>query len=486
MERLKNWFISRLPIFWSNWISAAGSVLVVTVGLLLVAMLLLNVANTTLGRHTNPYVDLITFMMLPAFGILGFVLIVIGNLIRRRREKSGRAPLGAPQLGGTVLVRKVAIVAVVGLLCLVAFGTFSYEAYHFTDSNRFCAEVCHTVMTPEATAYERSPHANVPCVSCHIGPGASWFVRAKLSGLRQVVAVATDSYARPIPSPVENLRPARETCEVCHWPSKFHGARLAVQQHYEEDRENTPTVTANLLYVGGPEGERGRSSGIHWHVDPGNEIRYRHLDDKRQEIVEVVLTTPEGEVRYLRDSDAPADEGHWRTMDCVDCHNRPTHIYEEPRRAVDEALAAGRLDPSVPWLKREAVRVLKEVQPDGDTAATLAARLRAVYAADHPDDLSALEASLDQAAVELAAILERNVYPEMKIVWGTYRSNLGHFDLDGEMDEGGCFRCHDDELEAANGRYIAQDCDLCHNLLAEREADWEGLPGVDPAELLAR
>jgi len=487
MERIKTWFTSKIRYFWGNWICAAGSVLSVTIVILMLIMLGLFVANELLGRHSNPYLDLVAFMMLPAFLILGILLVLLGNYVRKRREKQGIVTQYAPDLGGTVLVRKVAMVAVAGLIVLVGFGTFSYEAYHFTDSNQFCAHVCHTVMTPEATAYANSPHSNVPCVKCHIGPGASWFVRAKLSGLRQVVAVATNSYSRPIPAPVENLRPARETCEVCHRPSQFHGSRLAVKKHYGRDRDNTEAITANLLYVGGPDSGKGKATGIHWHVDPGNSIRYRHLDEERQEIVEVVLTTDAGEIHYLRSGEeVEPDEGQWRTMDCVDCHNRPTHIYELPVAAVDEAMAAGKLDHSIPYLKREAVRVLEEVSPTENTAAAVSARLMAIYTTEHPDDLEAIRADLGSTSSVLAGIIDRNIFPEMNITWGTYASNLGHFDVEGELDESGCFRCHDDELEADTGATITQDCDLCHNLLAHEETDWEGLPGVDTSELFAR
>ena len=487
MERIKKWFTGKLPVFWNNWICASGSVVIVTVSILMLFMLGVYVFNGYMGRHSNPYVDLIAFMMLPAFLILGVLLLVFGNVVRKRREKRGIVSPGAPALGGQVLVRKVAIVAVVGLIVLVGFGTFSYEAYHFTDSNQFCSKVCHVVMEPEAVAHGRSPHANVHCVSCHIGPGASWFVRAKLSGMRQVAAVLTNSYSRPIPAPVENLRPARDTCEVCHWPTKFHGSKLAVKKHFAPNRENTESVTANLLFVGGPDTGNGRATGIHWHVDPANEVRYRHLDDARQEIVEVVQKTADGDIRYLR-SDAAADTGagHWRVMDCLDCHNRPTHIYELPNQAVDEAMATGTLDASVPFLKKESVQALNDVPPSENTEADVAARLLNIYTLDHPEDLVALKAVLSATAAELAAIIDRNIYPDMGIEWGTYRTNLSHFDLDGEIGEGGCFRCHDDEHESESGDWIRQDCDLCHNLLAYDETNWAGLPGVSTQELFVR
>jgi len=484
---LRDWFLQRVHIFWSNWISTAGSVLIMSAIFLLVLMFFMFVYNSIVNRESNPYVDLVTFMVLPGFLAAGVLMVVAGNVVRRRREKTHGPQPRATEIGGAVLMRRAATVAAVGFVFLAGFGLFSYEAYHYTDSVQFCSYVCHTVMEPEATAYQSSPHAHVKCVECHIGPGASWFVRAKLSGLRQVYAVLTDDYSRPIPVPVENLRPAQETCEVCHWPSKFHGSKLVVTKHYESDEENTQTVTANVLHIGGPETPGGHSTGIHWHVDEGNQIRYRHLDRERQDIVEVIQTTPEGEVRYLKDgAEADSTAGEWRVMDCLDCHNRPTHIYDLPDEAVDRALASGRLDPSIPWLRKEAERVLREVVPDGDTQTRVASRLREIYADEHPDAADSLAAVLPHTAATLTEILERNVFPQMDVTWGTYTSNLGHFDTSGEMAAVGCFRCHDDEHESESGETIGQDCEKCHALLAWEESDWEGLPGVGATAFLRR
>ncbi len=417
--RLRSWFTRRLPVFWDNWIAASGSMLALVAVFLMALMFLLYLYNTLAGHESNPYVDLIGFMVLPAFLLVGIAMIVAGNLVRRSREKR-EGQRHDFDLSGDVLVRRALILSVGVFVVLVGVGLFSYEAYHYTDSDQFCSTVCHEVMAPEATAHADSPHANVHCVDCHIGPGASWFVRAKLSGMRQVYAVLTDDFNRPIPTPVENLRPARETCEVCHWPERFHGSRLVAHPRFASDQENTAQTTALVLHVGGPDAPRAKAaaSGIHWHVDPGNLIRYRHLDAERQEIVEVVLTTDEGEVRYQLDADADADAGEWRTMDCLDCHNRPTHIYHLPHRALDLAMAAGDVDAGIPWIRREGERVLRETQPSDDTTGDLAAALRAIYAEDHPDDLAALEASLAPTVAVLAGILERNVWPQMNIEWG--------------------------------------------------------------------
>jgi hypothetical protein len=383
----------------------------------------------------------------------------------------------AIELGGPEFLRKAVVVGVVGIVGLVALGSFSYEAYHFTDSPKFCMKVCHTVMEPEAVAYQRSPHANVACVKCHIGPGTDWFVKAKLSGLRQVVAVMRNSYQTPIPAPVMNLRPARDTCEACHWPQQFSGSKLIVKQHVEKDEANTPSVTSLVLKIGGQPQPGLRATGVHWHVDPGNEVRYRALDAKRNDIVEVVQKTPEGEVRFLRDDAKPGDTaGEWRVMDCIDCHSRPTHIFETPAGALDRAFTEGLLDSQVPWLRAEAETALLAIAPGTRTADVVAAYLDSLYTADHPEALAALKAVLPGTAAQLATILERNVFPAMAVTWGTYPTNIGHVDMNGDLNDGGCFRCHDDRHASDSGATISQDCDACHSLLSERETDLAVLP----------
>src|SRR5512147_2459048 len=105
-------------------------------------------------------------------------------------------------------------------------------------------------MNPEFTAYRLSPHARVACVDCHVGTGATWYVRSKLSGLRQVYAVLTNSYDRPIPTPITDLRPARETCEECHWPEKFYARQLRNTKHYLTDSANTEWNISLQMKIG--------------------------------------------------------------------------------------------------------------------------------------------------------------------------------------------------------------------------------------------
>jgi hypothetical protein len=313
-------------------------------------------------------------------------------------------------------------------------------------------------MAPEFTAYQRSSHARVHCVECHIGPGASWFVKSKLSGAWQVISVTFDLYQRPIPTPVAALRPARDTCEQCHWPARFSGDRLHVRTHYGDDAASTERQTVLLVHVGGAE------HGIHRHVNTGVRIRYQ-ADAKREVIPVIEASLPDGRIRTYRAPGARADPAvEWRVMDCVDCHNRPSHAFELPEDAVDAALAAGRLDRTIPFIRREAVAALRTEHATQEAAREAIPRaLLARYAAFDPAAAKAHGPALEAAGKELADAWTRNVWPGMKIGWGTYRTALGH-------ERGpGCFRCHDASHATDDGKVLSQDCDQCHALLAVDE-----------------
>ena len=221
---------------------------------------------------------------------------------------------------------------------VVVLGSATYKGVHIMDSVAFCGTVCHTVMQPEYVAHQRSPHARVACADCHIGPGADWFVKSKISGSWQLIAVALNIYPTPIPTPIHNLRPARETCEQCHWPANFVGDLLKVRTVFAEDETNSQSQTSVLLRVGGLAGRK--SSGIHWHVDPGVQIRYLS-DESRENIYDIELTKRDGTVTLYKGDPAPEGEASpdWKVMDCVDCHNRPSHRYNLPMNEVDSAMS---------------------------------------------------------------------------------------------------------------------------------------------------
>jgi hypothetical protein len=326
-------------------------------------------------------------------------------------------------------------------------------------------------MQPEFTAHGRSPHSRVSCVDCHIGPGADWFVKSKLSGAWQVVSVAFDLYPRPISTPVHDLRPARETCEQCHWPTKFVGDRLKIIEHHAEDEANTPNKTVLLLRIGGTRGDD--SHGIHWHVDPSHVIRYRS-DESRETIYEVEMTADGAEVKRFLAPDAP-DGGTWRTMDCVDCHNRPTHIYGMPESEVDKALTTGRIAADLPYIRREGVAAIQgEFASHEEARQKIGDTIRAFYQKEYSDLATSRSDDIERAVTALGQIYSVNVFPSMNVEWGTYPNHIGH------EAAPGCFRCHTDEHATESGEVISQDCDTCHELLAWEEENPEILATLYP------
>jgi hypothetical protein len=364
------------------------------------------------------------------------------------------------------LRRLLVFISLTTLANLVIGSQLLYRAVTYMDGVTFCGQTCHTVMQPEYTAYQNSPHSRVECVACHIGPGASWFVRSKLSGVGQVFAVTFNTYPRPIPTPVRNLRPARETCEACHWPQKFGEDRVQVLSQFADDQSNTRTQTVLLMLIGG-----GRvSRGIHGaHLGPGITIHYSPADESRQTIprVEHSNSLTGRSTVYLAPDATPQSLAKlpMRLMDCMDCHNRPTHAFELPEPAVDHALAAGLIDPSLPFAKKVSVEILrKDYRSRAEAAAAIPAGFRGFYRQHHPDISQQRPAEISRSAEALLAIYQRNVFPEMKVTWGTYPNNLGHSDFTG------CFRCHDDAHSSPDGKKITQDCNTCHRLLAMEEA----------------
>jgi len=444
-----------------NPLSFAGAVLVT-----LSAVLFLFVyALELFAAHTNPYIGMVFFLLMPGLFVLGLLLIPLGMWRERRREQRGirRAP-GWPvlDLNDGHVRRTVATVVVLTIVNVLIVGLASFKGVEYMDSVSFCGQVCHEVMKPEFTSYLAGPHARVKCVECHIGPGAPWFVRSKLSGARQLYAVTFNTHSRPIPSPVENLRPARDTCEQCHWPAKFHGDKIRALREYADDAAATESVTVMRLHVGGGSESLGPVSGIHWHTSRQQMIEYVATDDKRQVIASVRLTDANGRVKEWTAPDvtpAALAKGEHRQMDCMDCHNRPSHQFAATaERAVDQAIANGELERTLPFIRREAVRVVKQTYPTQDAAfAGIASSLTTFYSTSNaptPPDPH----SVTRAIAAVQRVYGRNVFPTMKVTWGTYANNLGHLDFPG------CFRCHDDNHKAKDGTTISQDCELCHKM----------------------
>ena len=471
----KSPWLTPLHYLGRNWITVAGTVLTSSSAITMVAFWAREMMH---AKAVNPYAGMVVFLMLPGFFVLGLVLIPAGLLWDRfQLKKKGIHPdlIPVPDFKSPVFLRTIGLIAVATLVNVVIMGAASVQGVEYLDSAQFCGQTCHTVMNPEHTAYKDSPHSRVSCVECHIGPGASWFVQSKLSGVRQVFAVALNTYSRPIPSPVEQLRPARETCEQCHWPQKFHGDKFVVKQKYSEDEANTLLTTVLVLKVGGRSGADYK--GIHGrHLDVAAPISYVSTDGRRQVISKVFLPDGKGgKVEYVAEAkkgDAKAAEGskkekeELRTMDCVDCHNRPTHKFWLPERAVDRAMSADLISPKIPFVKKKAVEALKTAKgPQAQALAQIASLLTDYYQKTYPELLLKQKPLLDAAIKETQAIYARNIDDHMRITWGTHPENIGHEDFPG------CFRCHDDNHKSAAGKTITQDCDKCHTILATEEAN---------------
>ncbi|HET8774158.1 MAG TPA: NapC/NirT family cytochrome c [Thermoanaerobaculia bacterium] len=444
----------------------------------------------TTRSHSNPYFGILTWIVAPAILIFGLALYVLGLLLERRRRRR-RAPEDTPEYPRIDLnLRRTRLIAIWSTLGLIVFVTASvvgsYQAYHYTDSDAFCGTTCHQVMHPEYTAYQASPHARVGCAGCHIGPGAGWFVKSKLSGAYQVYSTIANKYPRPIPSPVENLRPAQETCEQCHWPEKFFGAQLKTFDHYAYDETSTPKEVRLLIKTGGGNPAAGPATGIHWHMNIENEVTYVATDPKRQVIPWVRMRNRHtGVVTEYRAEDAKLTDAQLaaaakRTMDCVDCHNRPTHIYRSPDRAVDTALRAGRIDRTLPFIKQQAVAALaKDYASTGEAVSAIRADLTAFYRDNHPAVFTAKQKEIASAAAVLQQTFRTTRFPEMKVDWRTHPDNVGH------MATLGCFRCHDDQHVSRDGKRISKDCDLCHTVLAEGGASAAFEHPIDLGDLRA-
>lgn len=459
----------KFPRLAYNWISGVGIAMALVTAFLMTFLYVIGI----FAKETNPYLGIFLYMVMPPVLIVGLLLIPIG-MIRRwlRVRKTGEEFYPAwPYID---LNRKThlnaAIIFVCGTILFLGIGSVgSYEAYHFTESVPFCGKTCHEVMKPEYTAYQNSAHARVACVECHVGPGADWFAKSKLSGLYQVYAVMANVYPKPIPTPIKSLRPARETCEQCHWPGKFFGAQQRIFDHYMYNDENTHWPINMLVKTGGGDPKTGQVSGIHWHTFISNKIEYIARDERRQEIPWVRATNLKtGKVTVFQNTEKPLtqaeiDSGTVRVLDCMDCHNRPSHVYDSPDLCIDRAILIGRVDKSLPDIKRVAVEAMSAEYEDDESAMHgIANHITEYYMHEYPDVYKEKRDKIDQAVLGTQEQFSQNIFPFMKVRWEDYPNNIGHFYSQG------CMRCHEGNHISDDGlSSIVRDCDACHIIIAQ-------------------
>jgi nitrate/TMAO reductase-like tetraheme cytochrome c subunit len=446
-------FSERTRLF-RNWLSAAGATLATAA---FFAFLLL-FAIDVFARQSNPYVGILGYIVAPAFFFLGTIMLFAGFRVHRRHVLHGEGEhpliidLSRPR---DRRILQFFAAGAVAFLLITAIGVT--QTYRYTESTHFCGQTCHEPMQPEYTAYLNSPHARVGCVDCHIGSGAEYYVKAKLNGVHQLLATAANSYSRPIPTPVKNLRPAQDTCEQCHWPEKLSGNLERTYHHFLSDEENSPFTVRMLLLVGGPDTHPTMGNGIHWHINLTNKVEYFASDPQRQVIPWVRVTAADGSVTVYRspDYEGDPDPAQVRRMDCLDCHNRPAHRFKAPNESLDMALHSGRIDSTLPWIKSNVVALLTAPyasQTEG--LARISEGLQELYP-DYP--------RIEGLVTAAQEIFRENFFPEMKADWRAYPDNVGH------KNWPGCFRCHDGQhAHAETGRTIGgSDCNSCHVILAQ-------------------
>lgn len=456
--------------YFYNWVSYCGAVLAM---ITLVAELCL-FGIDFFSHHGTVYLGIFTYILLPPFLIIGLLLIPFGAIRKRRQVLRGKeysrpkALFIDPSLPTHRNAVMVFLLGTTILIIMTAVG--SYKAFHHTESVEFCGTTCHAVMKPEYTAYQQSSHARVKCVECHIGSGADWYVRSKLSGLRQVYKTIVDEYPRPIPTPVKNLRPAEETCEQCHWPGKFYSSVELRKNYFPRGEADYPSWRLRMLMQVG--GASENQHGIHAHMNLDNEIFYVAEDERRQEISWVksvhgdgtfTVYTPPGSP--YREAEPPADK--IRKMDCIDCHNRPTHNYNPPTDLVNAAIYDGDL-PARPEVKEKVLELMSaEYASEEEAVTAIRAQLKQFLRELPAEEGAVAQVDPDKSADAVVEMFKGNIFPEMKARWDAYPNNIGH------MVTAGCFRCHGGEHESDSGDVISRDCRSCHTIIEQ------GPPGAE-------
>lgn len=434
-------------------VSIVGALIATASGVAFIVLVIAALA----GMFHNPYAGLVVFVAIPAVFVLGLLLIPAGMWLQVRKLKRHPGAVSEwpvvdfrrPSVRRTTLLIAALTAVNVVIVLLAGYGTL-----HSMESPAFCGQVCHTPMQPQFTAWQGAAHARIACVNCHVGEGARGFVHAKLAGVRQLLHVATNSYPRPIP-PGGDLPPVDHTCLDCHQPGHVVADRIRVIREYADDEKNSETATVLQLHVGAASSS---TRAIHWHADPAVRVEYVSTDPTRETIPYVKVTYANGEVKEYRAADTTdqmISGGTRRTMDCRDCHNTVGHpISPTPERAVDQAIAAALVSRDLPFVRREGVRLVRASYATEDAAmSAIENGLRSFYQSQggSPD-----QQALSRSVSALQTVYRRNVFPDMKVSWGSYPDHKGH------VTSTGCFRCHDDSHTAKDGSTISADCEFCH------------------------
>ena len=473
LQRFREHWVRPALFFGNNPVSLAGGAITTAAGITLMAHWVVELIGHPID---NPYLGIIFFLILPGLFVLGLLLIPIGMFLRRRKlQRENHIPAEFPKidLNDRVFRHGIDIVLIATIVNLLVVAVASYRGTAYMDSPQFCGQSCH-VMHPEYAAYQVSSHAHVDCVQCHIGNGAGSYFEAKINGTKQLVEVTLrpiagmapkliPTYPTPIPSPVHNLRPAREICEACHTPTRFYGEKLLVKSSFADDETNSETQSVVVLHLGGRD-SLSNLHGIHG-VHLGH-IEYITTDETRTNIPWVQRRNGDGSETVYETSalGGKVPPGERRVMDCIDCHNRAAHTMQTAEDALNRAMAEGAVSPELPFMHKKGLELLKaNYATEDDARQKIPAGLEAFYRSEHPEVMASKANLIKSSAEGLVNIFTHNTFPDMKVTWGTHPNHIGH------QSYPGCFRCHDGEHNAQNGTGITQDCAACHNLLAVDE-----------------
>jgi hypothetical protein len=455
----------KMPRSISNWISIIGAIIAINCIILIIILFV----QSLFATQTNPYNGMFTYVILPAIMIIGLILIPVGMFIKRRRKiREGEPKWPVLDMNSSKQRQRLLIFSVFVFLFLIVSAVGSYEAFTFTESVPFCGKLCHTVMEPEYVTYLHSPHARVACVECHVGEGADWYVKSKLSGLYQVYSVIFHKYSQPIETPIKNLRPARETCERCHWPEKFYSPKLDNLRTYLTDSLNTEWNISMVMKISPNYNTMGLTGGIHWHINKDMRIEYIASTKNRESIPWVKYTNLKtGDVQIFQDTEnlltqKAIDTLEHRTMDCMDCHNRPSHSYKSAPVFVDEGIMKGDIPKELPYIKKVAMNVLKGPFTDKDSSYRyIRDSIYNFYRIQFPGIYAGKKGLIDKAIEGIEKEFSLNVFPYMRVTSDKYLNHIGHLESDG------CFRCHSDRHVSKQGKVISKDCNWCHTFTAQ-------------------
>ena len=456
-----------LPKSSKNLVTIAGVIIAIASLAIIVILFLVS----TYIFPNNSYLGVFIYMGLPALLVFGLLLIPIGMVRAKKQEKlvgdrAGTYPLWDFNKPST---RNAAAIFLVGTIILAILSSIgSFQAFHITESNEFCGKICHVTMKPEYTAYQNSPHSRVNCVECHVGSGAGWYVRSKVTGLYQVYAVLTNQIPHPIQTPIQSLRPAMETCEHCHWPQKFYDRKQKNKISYLADETTSAWNIQLQMKTSASHSAQGIAQGIHWHINPDVKIEYRTSVINREKIPWVKYTNLKtGESTIFEDTKdklkpSQLDSLEVRRMDCIDCHNRPSHNYKTPQGFIDELITAGKIPRTLPDVKIVAMNVLNQDYSTTDSAMMgIKKQVNEYYTSMYPKLVASKKKDIEQIIAGIQEGFSQNVFPEMGVKWTAHPNHLGH------LETIGCDRCHNDLHKSVSGKVISRDCNLCHNIVAQ-------------------